>query len=177
MKLFKLIFLSICIVSLVKNSESSFIHERKNVEAPKNKFLFAASITSASVHVCSGVILNKRWIISSALCVTQHNASTLQVRYGSHNRTYNEIANSDIEKMIVHPGFEQKTRANNLALIKLNKDIQFIPTVVHAAILPWKGPSERDTVDAVGWEKIDETVRYTKKTNDKIFSWNSFFLF
>ena len=95
--------------------------------------------------------------------MTQHNESTLQVRYGSHNRTYNEITKSDIEKIIVHPDFEQKMRANNLALIKVNKDIEFIPTVVHAAILPRKGTAERDTVDAVGWEKIDESVRYTKK--------------
>lgn len=162
MTVLKLIFLSICIILLVKYSESSIINARKNVEAPKSKFLFAASITSISEHVCSGVILNKRWIISSALCVTQHNASTLQVRYGSHNRTYNEIQKNDIVQMILHPDFEQKTRANNLALIKVNKDIEFIPTVVHAAILPAREAGERATVDAVGWEKIDETVRYTK---------------
>ncbi|XP_055301180.1 mite allergen Der p 3-like [Sitodiplosis mosellana] len=157
MTLSKLILLWICTVSMAKCSVARFIHAKANVAAPSHKFLFAASITSASEHICSGIILNKRWVISSALCVSQNTVSTLHVRYGSHNRTYNEIVNEDIEKIIVHPHFKQKMLANNLALIKVSNDIRFIPTVVQAATLPTKKPAENDMVDAVGWEKIDET--------------------
>lgn len=140
-----------------------FVNIKTNVAAPSSKFLFTASISSASEHMCSGVILNKRWIISSALCVSKNTGSILQVRYGSHNRTYSEIANDDVEKIIIHPRFQQKMLLNNLALIKVKADIRFIPTVVEAATLPTKESAEDDMVDAVGWEKVDETVRYGKR--------------
>ncbi|XP_031633975.1 trypsin 3A1-like [Contarinia nasturtii] len=82
----------------------------------------------------------------------------LQVRYGSHNRSCSEIMNDDIEKVIVHPRFEwKKSQLNNIALIKVNSDIEFIPTVVQAAILPMKEIADGDMVHAVGWEKIDES--------------------
>lgn len=156
----KIVFLLICIISIAKYSVARIIETRSNVPAPSNKFLFTASISSASKHICSGVILNKRWIISSALCITQNTTSTLQVRYGSHNREYSEIVNDDVVKIIVHPRFQRRMLLNNLALLKVKNDVQFIPTVVQAATLPTKEPVEDDMADAVGWEKIDETVGY-----------------
>lgn len=99
--------------------------------------------------------------------MSENTARTLQVRYGSHNRTYGEIVNDDVEKVVVHPHFQQKMLQNNLALVKVTIDIQFIPTVVQAAILPTKEPVEDEMVDAVGWEKIDETVRYIKCVEKK----------
>lgn len=121
-----IIFLMICILSITKHSIARIVHTQANEIAPSNKFLFAASISSASHH--SGVILNRRWIISSALCISQNTVSTLQIRYGSHNSAYIGIVNDDIEKIIVHPNFEQRILQNNFALIKVK--IRFIPTVV-----------------------------------------------
>lgn len=163
MALLKIIFLWIFILSITKCSVARFVHIKTNVAVPSNKFLFTASISSASEHICSGVILNKRWIISSALCMSQNTASMLQVRYGSHNRTYSEIATDDVEKIVIHPRFQQRMLLNNLALIKVKTDIRFIPTVVEAATLPTKESAEDAMVDAVGWEKIDEMVRYGKR--------------
>lgn len=155
MALSTLIFRLICATSICGFSTNSI------VPAPSNEFLFTASISFGSEHICSGVILNKRWIICSALCLNEYsnaNARTLQVRYGSHNRNYSEIKNDDIEKIIVHPHFQQESPLNNVALIKIHTEIQFIPTVVEAAILPTKTTAENDVVDAVGWEKIDKLV-------------------
>lgn len=65
---------------------------------------------------------------------------------------------NDIERIVIHPHFDAVRLLNNLAMIKVKNDIQFIPTVVQAAILPSRNTVANETVDAVGWEKIDESV-------------------
>lgn len=132
---------------------------KANIPVPYHKYFFAVSITSALEHICSGFILDKRWIITSAYCIHQYRtSSTLLIRYGSHNRCHSEIISNEVEKVVIHPRFQEKWLLNNVALIKVNSDIQFIPTVVQAATLPKKEITKNNIVDAIGWEKIDNWV-------------------
>lgn len=90
------------------------------------------------------------------------NTTAPKVFYGSHNRSHTGIMSNDIERIVIHPHFDAARLLNNLAMIKVKHDIPFIPTVVQAAILPSRDAVENEAVDAVGWEKIDESVGLEK---------------
>lgn len=140
---------------------ASALNERAIEPAPSHLFLFAASISNPTFgHTCTGIILNKRWIISSALCIAEHSQdeNELKIYYGSHNRTHNQRKTADIEKIVFHPAFEQRKLRNNLALMRIKADIDFIPTVVEAAVLPTKDAFPNDTAAVIGWEQIDAEV-------------------
>lgn len=146
----------ISILFVVSPSIASIIQRTANEKAPPNKFLFTASISADSEHICSATILNGWWLITSAFCVAHYNVTELKVFYGSHNRTHHLSYSSPI---VLNPNYDAQRLLNNLALIKVEDHIEFIPTVVEAATLSGRDPVENDAVVAVGWEKVDESVR------------------
>lgn len=159
----KLIFgLILFIVILVDPTLSKLISKKTIEPAPGSEFLFAASISLQSdCHACTGVILKKRWIITSALCISEQNSNEheLKVYYGSHNRTHGQRKAAAIEKIVYHPEFKQRMLRNNVALMKIKSDIDFIPTVVDAAILPTKETSENDQASVIGWaQEVSERI-------------------
>lgn len=149
----------ISILFVVSPSIASIIQRTANEKAPPNKFLFTASISADSEHICSATILNGWWLITSAFCVAHYNVTELKVFYGSHNRTHHLTTETNIEKIVLNPNYDAQRLLNNLALIKVEDHIDFIPTVVEAATLSGRDPVENDAVVAVGWEKVDESVR------------------
>lgn len=159
----KLIFgLILFLVVLVAPNLSKLISKKTIELAPGSEFLFAASISLQSDrHACTGVILKKRWIITSALCISEQNSNEheLKVYYGSHNRTHGQRKTAAIEKIVYHPEFNQRMLRNNVALMKIKSDIDFIPTVVDAAILPTKETSENDQASVIGWaQEVSERI-------------------
>lgn len=82
-------FVLIAIVAMVSSvvQASVVAHRESTDRSPAENFLSAVTISFGSEHIGSGVILNKQWIITSARCVENHDASKhLRVQYGSHNR-------------------------------------------------------------------------------------------
>lgn len=127
-------------------------------DVPIQKFLFASSITmtqNLKNHLCSGVILNKHWILTSADCVKKIGTPEhLSVRYGSHNRTHVDSVTKVVSKIVVHPEYVRKLLLNNLALLRIEDEIKFIPTVVQPAVLPTVDTYEDEEVLVCGWEKV-----------------------
>lgn len=126
----------------------------ERAEAPSQKFLFTASISVNSKHFCSGAILNKQWIITSADCVAElKDLKDVIVRYGSHNRSHEHGKTQSIVETVVHPDFQKKMLLNNMALLRTKEPIEFIPTVVQPAALPTIQTYEDEKAYACGWEK------------------------
>lgn len=125
-------------------------------ELPRVDFQSPVSILYQSKHICSGIILNKRWIITSANCIEKHFKDTeLLISYGSVLRNDANRTKVGSEKIVVHPKFDAVTLVNNVALIKTKSDIIFNYNV-EAAKLPTKNTLEDEKVYAVGWriEKV-----------------------
>lgn len=133
-----------------------------NNKSPKQKlvdsFLSAVSIASGPQNICSGIILNKRWIITSAHCLAKHtNPDELQVHYGSKNRNDVNRIRVDVEKIEIHPKYKRVPLINNVALIKTKDDIKF-GAGVQPATLPTSEAREYEKVYAIGWNSADEEV-------------------
>lgn len=88
-------------------------------------FLSSASISSATGHICSGVILIDGWIITTAKCVSHYTADELTVSYGSRNRNEPSRVVESVDDIVIHPKYKEKYLLNNVALIKTKFNIQF----------------------------------------------------
>lgn len=135
----KLAFLLATVASL---SAVSITDKMQNLA---NGFLSSASISTLSgcENVCSGVILNSRWIIITLHSIRSYKDSQLWVNYGSRNQNvrtkFGEV------KHIV------KNESNNLALIEIQYAITF-----NSNVQPAKWPKTElencKWVYAIGWK-------------------------
>lgn len=121
-------------------------------------FRSAVSISYQSHHNCMGVILNKRWIITSANCIQNHsNITELLISYGSADRNAAERTRVGPEKIVLHPKFDSVSLVNNVALIKTKNDINF-NDAVEPAKLPTYNTMEDEKAYAIGWTNANEKV-------------------
>lgn len=136
------------------------ISEISNQPAPGYKYLFTASISYGSEHMCTAIIVNNQWLLTSAVCMLEcdTNFELLEIYYGSHNRTNVQRIKNCIEKIVFHSKFDRQNLINNLALVKLNTRIRFIPTVVQAVYLTTKDVPANSMAYAIGWENANQSV-------------------
>lgn len=143
-------------------------HHDFDSPTPTEQFLSAVSIANGTKHICNGVILNKRWIITSAYCLENYIVPTdLEVNFGT--RIGRQSKFSVVEKIVVHPDYHQRYFLNNVALIKVQADMEF-NAGVQASGLPIADAEEDDVVYAVAWAKADQNVWVLTKWISLLFS-------
>lgn len=97
--------------------------------------------TLKETSLCSGSLINRGYILTSAYCVTNwKNSQITYVRLGEFNiknktdcvnlphletADCSEVVDMSIDKFIVHPFYNSWTFSNDLALLKLNKTVVF----------------------------------------------------
>lgn len=176
MGLRKFTFISIGMLAMAVQASVVAHRETTNL-TPAEDFVSAVTISCGPENIGSGVILNKRWIITSARCLDNYTApKQLQLHYGSHNRNDDNQIYVQIEQIVIHPKYEQQRLVNNVALIKVANDIEFSSTV-EAATLPTTETEEDELAYAIGWERVNQSVGTTHLKFNKNFNFNfNFFL-
>jgi len=77
-------------------------------------------------HFCGGTIIDKKWILSAAHCFSD-GADGVVIKAGEHNLAMTEGSEQSInvEAAFVHPQYDGQTTVNDIALIKLAKELTF----------------------------------------------------
>ncbi|XP_036148082.1 uncharacterized protein LOC118644183 [Monomorium pharaonis] len=99
--------------------------------------------TTESVYVCGGTLISPRHIITAAHCVKTHAGRELRARLGewdvNHDVEFYPYIERDIVSVFVHPEFYAGTLANDIAILKLDHDVDFTKNPhISAACLPDK---------------------------------------
>lgn len=103
----------------------------KKIQGGKNvsldKINYQASLQLNGTHICSGVVISKRHILTSATCMTLENSiilARIKIRVGSNDLLDNHspfISYFDISLVVIHPDFDVRNFwANDICILKVS---------------------------------------------------------
>lgn len=111
-----------------------------------------SNITRTSTeHICGGTILNKRWIVSSADCISKNVLSANDLLIGVGWEIFDREM-LGVEEIILHPDYSGDN-IHDISLIKTNSDIEFKKDVQPISLLSKEWIKDKDFVTASGWSK------------------------
>lgn len=95
--------------------------------AAKYQFPWHVSLTISyanSTHrsYCGGSLISSRYILTAATCLL--NAASIKADFGSISFS-TPLQSLTTTKGMIHPQFQAKTNANNIAIIQLNEDVWY----------------------------------------------------
>ncbi|CAF0959695.1 unnamed protein product [Brachionus calyciflorus] len=120
-------------------------------------------------HACGGTLINKRTVITAAHCVIRNSIFTLvgspapytkynsiekmlRIYIGLHDRNdINEKNVYSVESIIMHERFDPITFKNDVAIIRLDRDVQSSYEIGFACLGKLNQVQPGDTVYAIGW--------------------------
>jgi len=107
---------------------------------------------------CGGSIITEQFVITAAHCVKGINPRHIRLIIGDHDRKKQEPHQQlrTISKVFIRPDFVKRTFNNDIALIKLNREVEF-NDFIRPVCLPTldRSYNGHDTV-VVGWGKQSE---------------------
>lgn len=113
---------------------------RGGVEANVGEFPHMVSLLAVTngrfTHVCGGVLIDRRFVLTAAHCVTKQK---VYVRIGGHDLSVTEpdTVDAEVVENIIHPGYQEPRRYNDIALLRLQLDVgQRFSKRVRPACLP-----------------------------------------
>merc|ERR1712061_130635 len=107
---------------------------------------------------CGGSIITNNFIVTAAHCVKGINPRNIKLVIGDHDRTETEPFQEirTIERVFIRPDFVKRTFNNDIALIKLNRKLQFSDHIRPVCLPKLDRSYNGQNTTVVGWGKLSE---------------------
>ncbi|XP_062859475.1 polyserase-2 [Trichomycterus rosablanca] len=98
---------------------------------PPGTWPWLVGINHLGQHACGGSLINHDWVLSVASCFVSNNTSEWTVNLGQigQNTTNLPEVTRSVQKIIVHPFYDNNMHDNDVALIKLSNPVDFNNTI------------------------------------------------
>jgi len=138
------------------------------VEAAPGAWPWIAAVLYADVpdtynaQFCSGVLIEKSWVLTAAHCVHGLSTNDIQIAVGAYDLNIFSGSRTPVKKIVVHPQYNSLSLHNDIALIELS-----YPSSVQKISL-YSGQSNDDTpssllgtiVTVLGWGLADTATTW-----------------
>ena len=104
--------------------------------------------------ICEGVLVSEDIIVTAAYCIVD---GLEKVKLGNANLT--QAQGFEIKSTLVHPDYNERTFANNLAVIEL-KDKLIFDSKIRPICLPEIDDLENEDLLAIGWPRPRSTISH-----------------
>jgi len=134
-----------CSILGLAAARSGYIVNGNNAGAP-GAYPWQASFqlkqrVSSGFHFCGASLISKRWLVTAAHCARGQRITKVQIVLGLYDKDtkrHGKPKTYDVSKLIVHPKYNSFTIKNDIALIRLTKDVEF-NKMVNPINLPEQG--------------------------------------
>ena len=124
--------------------------------------LYANDSNVFSAQFCSGVLIDKSWVLTAAHCVQGMSAQGIQVAVGAWDLTKFTGSRTPVRSIRIHPQFSSTSLYNDIALVELS-----VPSSIQPITL-FSGESVDNTppsllgklVTVLGWGVADSTTSW-----------------
>ncbi|XP_055301522.1 trypsin Tyr p 3.0101-like [Sitodiplosis mosellana] len=147
--LFIVLYHTVCVA--VDRENGTNIRISLRIDATDDQFPFQVSLQSYDRHICSGAIVNNRFILTSASCVHAQSAKWIYAVLG-RLRLNQRI---DIKYISEHESFSVVSLKNNLALLRTVQEINFSHWIQPVRLLSSNlTDNENHELQLSGWNEL-----------------------